>query len=107
MKTLNLLTAFVCTFAFAGLARAADETKTISGEAKCAKADLKLQDKCQTVIQVKEGNKAVDYYVAANDVDKAFHPQICHAPKQVNATGVVKTVDGRHELVASKIELKK
>lgn len=107
MKTLNLLTALVCTLAFAGLARAADEAKTISGEAKCAKADLKSQDKCQTVIQVKEGDKAVDYYVTANEVDKAFHSQVCHAPKQVNATGVVKTVDGRHELLASKIEIKK
>lgn len=107
MKTTRILGAFVCALALAGLARAADEPKTITGEAKCAHADLKLQDKCQTVIQVKEGDKAVNYYVAANDVAQKFHGQICNAPKAVVATGAVKWVDGHPELTATSIELKK
>ena len=107
MKICRILSVLACALALAGLARAADETKTINGEAKCAMADLKLQDKCQTVIQVKEGDKTVNYYVAANEVANAFHGQICNAPKPVTATGTIKTVDGRQELTVTKIEVKK
>lgn len=107
MKTYKILGILTCVLALAAVARAADEAKTINGEAKCAKTDMKSQDKCQTVIQAKEGDKTVSYYVAANDVSNAFHVQICGAPKPVTATGTIKTVDGKQELTVTKIEVKK
>jgi len=107
MKTYGILSLLVCTLLLTGVARAADDTKTINGEAMCAKCELSLQDKCQTVIQVKEGDKIVDYYVAANDVAKAFHPKICHGPAQVTATGTIETVDGKQILTVTTIEVKK
>jgi hypothetical protein len=89
---------------------AADKPKerTISGEAKCAKCMLKEGDKCQTVIQAENKNgKAVNYYLAENDVSKAFHQNVCKEAKKVTATGTNKKVDGKNEFTVSKIELAK
>ena len=82
--------------------------KTIIGEAKCAKCMLKETDKCQTVIQVEGKNgKTVNYYLAENDVSKAFHENVCKEAKKVTATGTVKKVEGKNEFTVSKIELAK
>jgi len=107
MKTFGISSLLACTLLLTGVARAADEARTISGEAKCAKCELNLQDVCQTVIQAKEGDKIVNYYVAANDVAKAFHPKICHGPAEVTAKGTIETVDGKQILTVSTIEIKK
>lgn len=107
MKPLRILGLLACALMLAAVARAADEVRTITGEAMCAKCELKLQDKCQTVIQVNEGGKVVNYFVADNAVAKAFHPTICESPAPVTATGTVKTVDGKQVLTASSIDLKK
>ncbi len=89
-------------------AEKAAKEKTITGEAKCAKCMLKEGDKCQTVIQSenKQG-KTVTYYLADNDVAKAFHQNVCKEAKKVTATGTVKKVDGKSQLTVSKIELAK
>ena len=87
---------------------AADKSKekTISGEAKCAKCMLKETDKCQTVIQVEnKKGKTVSYYLAENDISKAFHENVCKEAKKVTATGTIKKVEGKNEFTASKIEL--
>jgi len=107
MKTCGTLSLLACALMLAGTARAADETRTIIGEAMCAKCELQLQDKCQTVIQAKEGDKIVNYYLAPNDVAKAFHPTVCHGTAQVTATGTIKTVEGKQVLTVSTIEVKK
>lgn len=90
-----------------GIARAADEVKTITGEAKCAKVDLKTQSTCQTVVQVKEGDKTADYYIADNQIAKDFHHNICGCPQKVTATGKVTKTDGKLELAPDKIEVVK
>jgi len=51
--------------------------------------------------------KAVKYYVANNDVAKAFHKNVCQENKKVTATGTVKEVDGKKEFTATKIEVAK
>lgn len=92
--------------ALASPAFAAD--KTITGEAKCAKCLLKETDKCQTVIEAEGKNgKTVRYYLVDNDVSKAFHPTVCKEAKKVTATGTIKTVEGKRELTATKIDLVK
>ncbi|HEY1763671.1 MAG TPA: DUF6370 family protein [Opitutaceae bacterium] len=107
MKTSRIFGLLAGALLLVGTARAADETKLLSGEAVCAKCELGLQDKCQTVIQVKEGGKVVNYYLAANDAAKAFHKTICEGPAKVTAKGVVSTVDGKQVLTASTIEVAK
>jgi hypothetical protein len=113
MKKVSLLLAGVAGLLFLALATptfAADKPKdkTISGEAKCAKCMLKEGDKCQTVIQMenKQG-KTINYYLADNDVSKAFHENVCKEAKKVTATGTVKKVEGKNEFTVSKIELVK
>ena len=95
-------------FATPALAADASKEKTITGEAKCAKCMLKETDKCQTVIQAEnKKGKTVNYYLASNDVSKAFHQNVCKEAKKVKATGTVKKVDGKNEFTVSKIELAK
>jgi hypothetical protein len=107
MKTYRILSLLVGALLLSGVTRAADETRTITGEAMCAKCELNLQDKCQTVIQAKEGDKVVNYYLASNEIAKTFHSKICHGSAQVTATGTVATVDGKLMLTVSTIDLKK
>ncbi len=86
---------------------AANEGKevTVTGEGKCAKCMLHETDKCQTVIQVMEDGKTVNYYLAKNAASKEFHENVCKDAKKVTATGTVKEVDGKKEFTASKIAL--
>jgi hypothetical protein len=107
MKTQRLLGLLACALLITVSARAADEARTITGDAMCAKCELSLQDKCQTVIQVKDGDKTTLYYLAGNDVAKAFHKEICKGPAAVTAKGTVETVDGKQVLTASAIDIKK
>lgn len=86
----------------------ADKETTLSGEAKCAKCALKETAKCQTVIETKgTDGKPVKYYVANNDVAKAFHKNVCEESQKVTATGTVKETDGKKEFTATKIEIAK
>jgi RecG-like helicase len=86
----------------------ASKEKTITGEAKCAKCALKETEKCQTVIQSEnKKGKTVNFYLADNDVSKAFHPNVCKEAKKVTATGTVKKANGKNEFTVSKIELAK
>jgi|ERR1041384_1000972 hypothetical protein len=111
MKKLSLILTAAAGLALLALATptfAAEKGKetTLTGEAKCAKCALKESDKCQTVIQTEGKNgKTVTYYLADNEAAKSFHPTVCHGPKKVKATGVVKRTEaGKREFTVTKIE---
>lgn len=104
-RTIRYSLAGLCFLALVSFARATDETKAVTGEAKCAKVDLKTQSTCQTVIQVTDGKTTTNYYVADNEVAKKFHPQICGHPQKVTATGKVTSQNGKLEITPSKLEL--
>ena len=106
MKRSILATLLVAGLTMLVTARAADE-KTVTGEGKCAKCALKETKSCQNVVQVKEGDKTVTYYLTHNDVSKAFHDNICKENKKIKVTGTVKEVDGKMELTPTKIDLAK
>jgi hypothetical protein len=80
------------------------DVKTITGEGKCAKCALKETDKCQNVIQVEEGGKTVNYYLAQNKVAKAYHKTVCTATVKTTATGEVEEKDGKKVITATKVE---
>jgi len=110
MKTTTFtasLVAGLLALAWATPALAADKELTLHGEAKCAKCALKETAKCQTVIQVKDHGKTVNYYLTANDAAKKFHHSVCSETKEVTATGKDKVVNGKHEFTATKIDLAK
>ena|ERR1043165_8625158 len=106
MKKLVAASVVAVVMALTLTSRAADE-KTLTGEGKCGKCALKETKECQNVVQVKEGGKTVTYYLVQNDVSKQFHENVCKGAKKIKATGTVKTVDGKMQLTASKIELVK
>jgi hypothetical protein len=114
MKRTSILLAGIAGLLLLALATptfaATDKSKgiTITGEAKCGKCMLKETDKCQTVIQVEnKKGKTVNYYLADNDVAKAFHEDVCTEAKKVTATGTNKKVGGKNEFTVSKIALAK
>jgi len=108
MKTSLLVAVAVVTLTMTlSLKVRADDEKTVTGEGKCAKCALKETDSCQNVVQVKEGDKMVTYYLVHNDVSKKFHDNICKETKKITVTGTVKEVDGKQQLTPSKIELVK
>jgi hypothetical protein len=84
---------------------ASDKEVTITGNAVCSKCFLHETKDCQTVVQVEKDGKTVNYYLAQNDVSKAFHKNICgNAGEKVTATGTVAEKDGKEILTVSKIE---
>ena len=91
----------------AALAKDKEKEVTIKGQAKCAKCALQEGTSCQTVIQTEKKGKKVTYYVAKNDVSKAFHESVCTGSKEVVAKGKVAKVDGKKEITLSEIKLAK
>ncbi|MEN9602047.1 MAG: hypothetical protein RIS56_1653 [Verrucomicrobiota bacterium] len=74
---------------------------TLTGEGKCLKCALKKADKCQNVVEVKEGDHTTTYKLTG-DVSKGFHKEICSETKKVKVTG---TLDKEHkELAVTHIE---
>jgi hypothetical protein len=80
-----------------------DDEKKLEGKITCAKCDLKKEDKCATVIVVKEKDKDVIYYFD-KDSNKKYHKDICTESRQGSVTGTVKK-DG-DKMVISVKELK-
>ena len=101
-----LLTFTVLALMVALFVSGADES-TLKGIGKCAKCSLNETDTCQTVIEVKKGDKTVNYYLAQNSVSKDFHDTICKESKRVKAKGIVKEVNSKREFIASQIKLVK
>ena len=108
MKRTLLVVLVVCSITMAFVLKTgADDEKTVTGEGKCAKCALKETDSCQNVVQVKEGDRTVTYYLVHNDLSKKFHENICKETKKITVTGTVKEVEGKQQLTPSKIELAK
>ncbi|MBA4149718.1 MAG: hypothetical protein H0X66_16520 [Verrucomicrobia bacterium] len=120
MKSIKLLLTALALLAIASPTFAAKEKAAgddakerkvnITGEAKCAKCELKQGDKCQTVIEAdnKKGKK-ITYVLADNKIAKDFHKEICKDVKKVTASGTVKKGDdkGKMDLTLTKIDIVK
>jgi hypothetical protein len=72
----------------------------LTGTVTCAKCDLKDTKECQTVIQVKEGDKMVTYYFAKPKGDE--HKTICQKATKGSVTGVVSEKDGKKIITPNK-----
>ena len=106
-KLLTVLAAGGLALALGAGTATSDKEKTIVGDGACGKCVLNEARKCQITIAAEEDGKKVTYYLASNEVSKQFGNQLCMQRKKVMATGTVKTVDGKQELTARKIELAK
>lgn len=100
-----LVAAIMCLYT-ASFVRAADSKEvTLKGTMTCAMCDLKETTHCQSVLQVKDGDKTTNYYLTDNALSKDTHQAVCKAAKEgVSITGVVSEKDGKQWITASKIE---
>lgn len=80
---------------------------TLSGTAQCAKCNLKEAAECQTVLTVEKNGKKTNYYLAANDVAKKFHDEVCKGAKPASVTATCKKEGDKLVLTASKAEVTK
>ncbi|MCW5559463.1 MAG: hypothetical protein KIT22_16740 [Verrucomicrobiae bacterium] len=78
----------------------------LAGKGACAKCELKVAKSCQNVVQVKEGEKTITYFLTG-DVSDAFHKNLCSSTADVKVEGKL-TKEGDKLLVAvTKIEADK
>ena len=103
-NTSKLIAAALLTLGFAATGFAKDVS--VTGEGKCAKCALKKADKCQNVVEVKDGDKVTTYYLKGAASDK-FHSQICGETKKVDVTGEVSEADGKKWITVSSIKAAK
>jgi hypothetical protein len=107
MKVFRVLVTLVAAVLLAGFAVAGGDAKpvTVTGKLVCAKCTLQKDDakECQNVIVAQENGKAVEYYLAKNALSEEFG-HVCKAEKNVVATGMLSTKDGKTWITASKID---
>lgn len=89
-------------------AEPAKEVK-LTGTLMCGKCSLKLTPKCSNVLQVKEGDKTVNYFLDDKGNAEEYHEGVCGDGKieGVVVTGTVSEKDGKKWIKASKVEMPK
>jgi Family of unknown function (DUF6370) len=87
----------------AGKKAAAGEV-TLDGNMVCAKCALHESKKCQNVLQVTEGGKDTNYYLAPNETAKQNHEHVCSGSSKATVTGTVSEKAGKKTLTASSIK---
>ena len=110
LRTVKLLAlaAFVLALSTVAQARPDDKEVTLKGDITCAKCDLKMTDKCATVIKVDKNKKDKDskdtVYYFDTDSHKKYHGDICKTPKKGSVTGTVSEKDGKKTVKVSKLD---
>ena len=61
---------------------------TLTGMAVCGKCVLHETQECQNVLQIQKDGKTVNYYLAQNDISKAFHSNICGTAGEISKGGM-------------------
>ena len=81
------------------------EEVTLKGTLMCGKCALKETKKCTTVIQVKEGDKTVTYYLDDKGHGEEYHENVCGGDKKEGTViGTVTEKDGKKWIKPSKVE---
>jgi hypothetical protein len=96
--------------AFGGVASAEEKKEVkLTGTLVCGKCSLKATPKCSNALQVKEGDKVVNYFLDDKGNGEDYHEGVCGGDKVegVTVTGVVSEKDGKKWIKPSKVELKK
>ena len=91
---------------------AADEKAkevTLTGTLVCGKCGLNEPGKCTNVLQVKEGDKTVNYYLADKGSGEGYHEGACGGGKVegVKVVGTVAEKDGKKWVTATKVDAPK
>lgn len=97
-------------WAFGTVASAEDKKETkLTGTLMCGKCSLKITPKCSNVLQVKEGDKTVNYILDDKGNGEDYHEGVCGDGKiaGVTVTGTVSEKDGKKYVKATKVDLPK
>lgn len=80
----------------------------LTGTLVCGKCNLKTTAKCSNVLQVKDGDKVVNYSLEDKGNGEPYHEGVCGGDKVegVTVTGVVTEKDGKKTIKASKVSTK-
>jgi hypothetical protein len=94
-----------------GPSAGADDKKDVklTGTLMCGKCSLKLTTRCSNVLQVKEGDKTVNYFIDDKGNGEPYHEGVCGDGKiqGVVVAGTVTEKDGKKWVKATKVELPK
>lgn len=94
-----------------GTMATAEEKKEVklTGALVCGKCNLKMTPKCSNVLQVKEGDKMVNYILDDKGAGEEYHEGVCGGDKVegVTVTGSVTEKDGKKYVKPTKVETKK
>ena len=105
----NFLSATVAMLALGFTAISAEdkkaEPKPLDGKIVCSKCKLKETADCGNVLQVKEGEKTVNYYLADNGKGEDYH--VCTGEKAATVTGKVVEKDKKKTIESPKVVVKK
>jgi hypothetical protein len=97
-------------WAFGAVASAEDKKEVkLTGTLVCSKCSLKTTPKCGNALQVKEGDKVVNYFLDDKGNAEDYHEGVCGGDKieNVTVTGTVSEKDGKKYIKPTKVELKK
>jgi hypothetical protein len=97
-------------WAFGAAASAEDKKEVkLTGTLMCGKCSLKLTPKCSNVLQVKEGDKVVNYFLDDSGNKEPYHEPVCGDGKVegVVVVGTVSEKDGKKYVKATKVDLPK
>ncbi len=87
---------------FFALVQAEDQKEQVlKGTITCAKCDLKLAKKCNTVVKVKD-----TVYWFDQESNKKYHRDTCMEAKEGTVTGTVSEKEGKKWVHATKVEYK-
>jgi len=104
-RSISIGLALVAMLAFVNFVKADDAATTLKGTMTCAKCGLHQASECQSVLQVKDGDNTVTYYIADSDASKGTHDKVCKGSvENVTITGVVSDKDGKKWIAPTKIE---
>jgi len=109
-KALAMVAALAVVLTLAVGVKADDKKEvTLKGKMVCGKCTLKETDACSNVLQVKEKDKTVNYYVKDKGNKETYHKGSCKpdSSQDVEVTGTVAEKDGKKWITASKVEVKK
>ena len=92
----------------AGLRAQEKKETTLKGTIVCAMCALKETQKCETAIQVKDGDKLVTYYFLDKGEAESYHDAICGGErKEGTVIGTLSTKDGKQYIAPKKVEYAK
>jgi hypothetical protein len=94
---------------FGAIAAEPPKEVKLTGTLVCGKCSLKMTPKCSNVLQVKEGDKTVNYFLDDKGNGEAYHEGVCGGDKieGVTVVGTVTEKDSKKWVKPTKVETKK